>query len=198
MHTCQTKEGLVSFCTSVRSLPQQFRILLASLLQSTGLPFADALSEEAIETAFEEEGVAFAQEDDGVYTPAITLWAFLSQMLFRQEPRSCAAAVARRRVADVPGTKALFRQYRRLLSRSGETAGTGAASPELRSGRRLRTGRARQLALEGPSHVLGGWLYGQHARYSRHQVQHGDGRVALEVPGNGPQGDLGGVSWPTT
>ena len=95
MHTCQTKEGLVSFCTSVRSLPQQFRLLLASLLQSTGLPFADALSEEAIETAFEEEAVAFAQEDDDVYTPAITLWAFLSQMLFKQEQRSCAAAVAR-------------------------------------------------------------------------------------------------------
>ena len=81
----QAKEGLVSLCTSIRSLPQQFRLVLASLLQSPGLPFADALSEEAIETAFEEEGVAFAQEDDEVYTPALTLWAFLSQTLFKQE-----------------------------------------------------------------------------------------------------------------
>jgi Transposase DDE domain len=85
----------VSFCTSVRLLPQQFRLLLGSLLQSPGLPFADALSAETIETAFEEEGVVFAQDEDAVYTPAITLWAFLSQTLFKQEQRSCAAAVAR-------------------------------------------------------------------------------------------------------
>lgn len=85
----------MSFCTSVRSLPQQFRLVLASLLQSPGLPFADALSEEAIEVAFQEEGVAFGQEDDEVYTPALTLWAFLSQMLFKDEQRSCVAAVSR-------------------------------------------------------------------------------------------------------
>jgi len=91
----QTKEGLVSFCTSARSLPQQFRRVLASLLQSPGLPFADALSEEAIEAAFQEEGVAFGQEDDEVYAPALTLWAFLSQMLFKDEQRSCVAAVSR-------------------------------------------------------------------------------------------------------
>jgi len=91
----QTKEGLVLFCTSARSLPQQFRLVLASLLQAPGLPFADSLSEEAIEAAFQEEGVAFGQEDDEVYTPALTPWAFLSQMLFKDEQRSCVAAVSR-------------------------------------------------------------------------------------------------------
>ena len=30
-----------------------------------------------------------------VYTPAVTLWAFLSQMLFTGAQRSCVAAVAR-------------------------------------------------------------------------------------------------------
>ena len=35
------------------------------------------------------------EEDDVVYTPAVTLWAFLSQMLFADEQRSCLAAVAR-------------------------------------------------------------------------------------------------------
>ena len=83
------------FCTSVRLLPQQFRVVLASLLQTPGLPFADSLSEEAIEAAFHEEGVSFGQEDDEVYTPALTLWAFLSQMLFKDEQRSCVAAVSR-------------------------------------------------------------------------------------------------------
>jgi len=60
-----------------------------------GLPFADALSEERVEVAFAEEGVVFGQEEDEIYTPAITLWAFLSQMLFKEEQRSCAAAVSR-------------------------------------------------------------------------------------------------------
>lgn len=85
----------MSFSTSVRCLPQQFRLVLDSLLQKPGLPFAESLSEEAIETAFEEEGVVFAQEDEEIYTPALTLWAFLSQMLFKDEQRSCLAAVSR-------------------------------------------------------------------------------------------------------
>lgn len=85
----------MSFSTSVRCLPQQFRLVLDSLLQKPGLPFAESLSEEAIERAFEEEGVVFAQEDEEIYTPALTLWAFLSQMLFKDEQRSCLAAVSR-------------------------------------------------------------------------------------------------------
>jgi putative transposase len=85
----------VSFSTSVRCLPEPFRLVLDSLLQKPGLPFAESLSEEAIATAFEEEGVVFAEEDDEIYTPALTLWAFLSQALFKGEQRSCAAAVAR-------------------------------------------------------------------------------------------------------
>lgn len=85
----------MSFSPSPRLLPRQFRVLLDSLLQTPGLPFADALPEEVIEAAFEEEGALFAQEDDAVYTPATTLWAFLSQMFFKEEQRSCAAAVSR-------------------------------------------------------------------------------------------------------
>lgn len=85
----------MSFCTSVRCLPRQFRFVLASFLQTPGLPFADSLSEETIEVAFQKDGVNFAQEEDDVYTPAVTLWAFLSQMLFKEEHRSCAAAVSR-------------------------------------------------------------------------------------------------------
>ena len=83
------------FSTSVRSLPQQFDLVLGSFLQKPGLPFADVLPEEAIQAAFEEEGAAFGQEDDAVYTPAITLWTFVSQVFFKEEQRSCAGAVAR-------------------------------------------------------------------------------------------------------
>ena len=78
-----------------RSLPGRFRLILASFLQRRGLPFADALPEEAIQAAFDDEDASFADEEDAVYTPAVTLWAFLSQVLFKDEQRSCVAAVAR-------------------------------------------------------------------------------------------------------
>ena len=85
----------MSFSISRRSLPQRFLLVLTSFLQKPGLAFADVLPEERIQQAFDEENVAFAQEDDDVYTPPVTLWAFLSQVLFKDEQRSCAAAVGR-------------------------------------------------------------------------------------------------------
>ena len=78
-----------------RSLPNRFRLVLASFLQRPGLPFADALPEEAIQKAFDDEPASFADDQDTVYTPSLTLWAFLSQVLFKDEQRSCVAAVAR-------------------------------------------------------------------------------------------------------
>ncbi len=76
-------------------LPARFRLVLNSFLQQPGLPFADVLSEERIQAAFDDEGVAFAQEEDEIYKPPLTLWAFLSQVLFHGEQRSCVAAVSR-------------------------------------------------------------------------------------------------------
>lgn len=74
----------------------RFRPVLTSLLQHDGLPFADILSTEDIGAAFDAEGAAFAQDqEDAVYTPEVTLWAFLSQVLFKAEQRSCLAAVSR-------------------------------------------------------------------------------------------------------
>jgi hypothetical protein len=70
-------------------------VVLDSFLQRPGLPFADVLPEEQIQAAFEEEEGVFAQDEDAIYTPAVTLWAFLSQVLFKGEQRSCVAAVAR-------------------------------------------------------------------------------------------------------
>jgi hypothetical protein len=67
----------------------------SSFLQHDGLPFADVLPEERIQQAFDDAEVSFAQDEDDVYTPAVTLWAFLSQVLFKAEMRSCLAAVGR-------------------------------------------------------------------------------------------------------
>ena len=83
----------MSFYQERRFLPTRFRLVLSSVLQTSGLPFSDVLSEEEIQAAFDEEGVAFAQEDDQVYTPPMTLWAFLHQVLHKEEQRSCLAAV---------------------------------------------------------------------------------------------------------
>jgi len=86
----------MSFYQQSHSLPRRFRLILVSFLQRPDLPFADVLPEQAIERAFEEEDATFADEEEGdVYTPAMTLWAFLSQVLFKDEHRSCVAAVAR-------------------------------------------------------------------------------------------------------
>jgi len=68
---------------------------MLSMLQAGGLPFSKVLSEEEIQDAFDEQDVSFAQEEEDVYTPPLTLWAFLSQVLYKGEQRSCLAAVSR-------------------------------------------------------------------------------------------------------
>jgi putative transposase len=87
LRTAQTKEGLMPL--------YRFGLVLRSFLQHRGLPFAEALPEETIQQAVDEAGVSFGQGDGDIYTPALTLWAFLSQVLFKDEQRSCLAAVAR-------------------------------------------------------------------------------------------------------
>lgn len=68
---------------------------LQPFLQAPGLPFADVLSEREVEEAFAAEGVAFGQLSGSIFTPALTLWGFLSQVLHAGELRSCSAAVSR-------------------------------------------------------------------------------------------------------
>ena len=85
----------MSFYQGRRFLPQRFRLVLSSVLQASGLPFSDILTEKEIEEAFDQEESWFAQEDGDVFTPPLTLWAFLSQVLHKEEQRSCLAAVSR-------------------------------------------------------------------------------------------------------
>jgi hypothetical protein len=53
------------------------------------------LSDQRIAEIFAQEQISFGQNDDDVYSPAITLWGLLSQVLFKAEQRSCLAAVVR-------------------------------------------------------------------------------------------------------
>lgn len=78
-----------------------FGSISQSFLQHDSLPFADVLSEETINRIANEAGIPTPpsqtdDDDDGIiYTTAVTLWAFLSQVLHTEANRSCVAAVAR-------------------------------------------------------------------------------------------------------
>jgi len=85
----------MSFYQGRKLLPQRFHLVLASVLQSPHLPFSDVLTEEEIQEAFDENESGFAQEENNIFTPPVTLWAFLSQVLHKDEQRSCLAAVSR-------------------------------------------------------------------------------------------------------
>lgn len=123
-----------SYSTS-RSAAKGFGLCLSAFLQSESLPFADVLSQEQIEEAFTAEGVSFACDKGDVYTPCMTLWAFLSQAVHAGPLRSCAAAVARvivlctvlGRKAPSPDTgdycRARAKLPERVLARLVNTAG---------------------------------------------------------------------------
>jgi ribosomal protein L32E len=68
----------------------QVRFLRHQFLQDGELPFADVLTESSIRRALVDCGVIWK---DRVYTPLVTLWVFLSQVL--SADHSCRAAVAR-------------------------------------------------------------------------------------------------------
>ena len=71
-------------------LRQQVSFLRRKFLQEGELPFTDVLSEETIAPAL---GAIDACWKDRIYTPLVTLWVFLSQVI--SADHSCRAAVAR-------------------------------------------------------------------------------------------------------
>jgi Transposase DDE domain len=62
----------------------------ARFARDHGLPFADSLSEQSILNALNEHGIKYR---DRVFTPATTIWGFLSQVL--SDDHSCSGAVSR-------------------------------------------------------------------------------------------------------
>ena len=124
----------MSFRTSAAGLHRRFDLVRRSLLQAPGLPFADALSAEQIQHAFDAEEVDFGNDDDkAVYTPPVTLWAMLSQMLFTGEQRSCVAAVVR------------VAAFYALLGREVCSTNTGA---DCRARAKVPEGLVRRLTLQ--------------------------------------------------
>ena len=62
------------------SVTKSFSLVRRTFLQTEGLPFAEVLSEEEIEAAFVAENAGYATDNDHIYTPGVTLWAWLSLM----------------------------------------------------------------------------------------------------------------------
>jgi putative transposase len=74
---------------------QSFSLLQNAFLQANDLPFRDVLTEEEIHAAFVAEDACFGEDEDDIYTPALTLWGWLAQVMQAEKARSCVAAVAR-------------------------------------------------------------------------------------------------------
>jgi hypothetical protein len=69
----------------------QVQFLRRRFAQDDALPFSDVLSEEVVAQALAEVGTSWI---DRIFSPLVTLWVFLSQVL--SADHSCRAAVARR------------------------------------------------------------------------------------------------------
>ena len=82
-----------SVSDSPRRDSRSFQKIVDAFLGGEGLPFADVLSPERIERVFQKHGCIFGLY--GVYTTAIMVWSFLSQVLRDGKEASCQAAVAR-------------------------------------------------------------------------------------------------------
>ena len=70
-----------------------FHKVVDAFLSGEGLPFAGILSSERIERIFAKHDSIFGLH--GVYSTAVMVWAFLSQVLRDEKEASCQAAVAR-------------------------------------------------------------------------------------------------------
>lgn len=77
--------------SSKESLVRQLESEVLRLNSSEGLPFRELLDESRLSAALQRAGVNFRER---IYTPIVTLCAFLSQAMGNDDP-SCANAVSR-------------------------------------------------------------------------------------------------------
>ena len=73
----------------------KFDSIKDSMLQANEVPLSEVVDIDQWQEIFDKHEVNFGSDQDAVYTPAITLWALISQAFFKGEMRSCKAAVGR-------------------------------------------------------------------------------------------------------
>lgn len=83
------------FISSSRVNAASFSLFKRSMLQDASLPLSDVINDQRWQQVFNKHDIDFGNDPDAIYTPAITLWALISQVFFAGEQRSCKAAVIR-------------------------------------------------------------------------------------------------------
>ena len=83
-----------SISKSGRFDSRNFDLIKVSMLQSDELPLPEVIDCDQWQEIFDAHEIDFGSDEDSVYTPAIVLWALISQTFFKEEMRSCKAAVA--------------------------------------------------------------------------------------------------------
>src|SRR4051795_2807486 len=89
--TCARKASMPFYAPQSRQ--QQAATLPGAFLQADGLPLADVLTPDDVVTAFADAGADCHGSATAIFTPLLTLWAFLGQAL--HSDHSCRAAVLR-------------------------------------------------------------------------------------------------------
>lgn len=109
---------------SSSSASGQFQRVVAAFLAQPGLPFAEVLSVERVVRIFSKHGNLFGR--NAVYSTAVMVWSFLSQVLRDGKEASCQAAVARivshRQQAGLPTPTADTGDYCRARAKLSEAA----------------------------------------------------------------------------
>jgi hypothetical protein len=115
---------------------RNFQKVVDAFLGGDGLPFAEILSAERIERIFQKHGGLFGLH--GVYTTAIMVWSFLSQVLRDGKEASCQVAVARvvsdcevQRIASPTEDTGDYCRARAKLSEAALRALSGEVAEEL-------------------------------------------------------------------
>lgn len=86
---------MFTFTTPTAFNASSFSIFKDSMFQSDDLPLTEVIATDQWQAVFEKHKIDFGMDEGAVYTPAVTLWALISQVFFKGEQRSCLAAVAR-------------------------------------------------------------------------------------------------------
>jgi len=135
-----------------QSRPQQAEALLAAFLQTDDLPLDDVLTPDDVVTAFADADADCHGSASAIFTPLLTLWAFLGQLL-HADP-SCRAAVLRIIVLCAALSRPIPASDTAAYCRARFRLPTAAL-------RRLATHLGQQLESRAPSN----WLWqGRHVK----------------------------------
>ena len=140
---------------------QQVRFLRRQFLQDGDLPFTSVLSDQVISQALTAVGLCWI---DRIYSPLVTLWVFLGQVL-SADP-SCRAAVARLIAHRLSRGQRACSADRRLLPGAKASARTVLLERSSSGRPYLRGQRQPELAVETAPRPRLRWGGRIHARYA--------------------------------